>query len=378
MNIFEKVQETRPEVEGADENISVARALLLTAIAAEQQPARPRAARRPWIVAGGLLGIGAAVTAGVLVVGGLTPTTGGVEAVPVAPRPSVGPSPLPTSEPTAEATSEPLTAAGVFGAAGASAGAFTGLTAAPGQYVRVTTATATIVYSGADGTWGEYAADRSSATSAWTVSSNTETYLPADQYGEWRYVGRPVQLGDLYGADAGARSQKYLQEVAHSSYDPYGVSGGAGAPWPTTAGDSLAAFYEAMPKDPAQLIVWIDEHQETPPEADDAKVGWLLVDLLARNGGSPEARAAMYASLSMLEGFVVIAAVGDLVTVALDTPVDDLAGNLTIQRRTATIDLASGLVTETTMTTGSGSALVPDAVPDQRSVYSTTVVNGAP
>ncbi|PCE14188.1 hypothetical protein AUC47_06020 [Microbacterium sp. SZ1] len=376
MNVFEKVQETRPAIDGAEENISAARARLLSAIHSEQRPARSRAARRPWLITAGLVGAVAAVTAGVLVIGNLTtPTTGGVEAIPtVVPEPTAEPTPEPTAEPTVE----PLTAAGAFSAAGASSSTFTGLTVAPGQYLRVATTTTGLVFHEPVNGWGEYSADRSNATSAWSVLGGSETYLPADQYDEWRYVGRPVQIGELFGADAGAKAQQYLQEVAHSSYDPYGEIGGAGAPWPTAGGSSLAAFYDAMPNDPAQLIAWIDENQQTPPESDNVKVGWLLIELLARNGGSAETRATMYAALSMLDGFAVTSTVGNVVTVALDTPTQDVSGNPTIQRRTATIDISTGLVQETTSTTGSGSALVPDSIPDMRSVYAMTVVNSAP
>ncbi|WP_341934080.1 hypothetical protein MRBLWO14_003205 [Microbacterium sp. LWO14-1.2] len=376
MNVLEKVQETRPVVEGAEENISAARLRLLSEIRAEQRPARSRAARRPWIITASLVGAAAAATAGVLVVGNLaTQITGGVEAIPtVVPEPASDP----TVEPTPEPTVEPLTAAGAFSAAGASASTFAGLTVAPGQYLRVATTMTGLVFHEPVNGWGGYSVDRSNATSAWSVLGSSETYLPADQYGEWRYVGHPVQIGELFGADAGPNAQQYLQEVAHSSYDPTGEIGGAGAPWPTAGGSSLAAFYDAMPKDPAQLIAWIDENQQTPPESDNAKVGWLLIELLARNGGTADARAAMYAALSMLDGFAVTSTVGNVVTVALDTPTQDLSGNPAIQRRTATIDISTGLVQETTSTTGSGSALVPDSTPDMRNVYAMTVVNGAP
>lgn len=374
MNVFELVQKARPKIEGADENVAAARERLLTEIRAEQRPARPRPTRRAWIVTAGLAGAAAAVTAAALVVGTFTaPSTGGIEAIPaVAPNPTAEPSPDP------EPTVEPLTAAGAFTAAAAAANSFPGLVVAPGQYLQVVaTTTALVFYEPVDG-WGEYAADRSNATDAWSVQGSSQTYLPADQYGEWRYVGQQVQIVDLFGADAGYRSQQYLQEVAHTSYQPYGETGGAGAPWSTSGGSSLAAFYDAMPRDPAQLIAWIDEHQDTAPESDNVKVGWLLIELLALNGGSSEARAAMYAALSMQDGFAVTSAVGNVVTVAIDTSTDDLSGNPAIQRRSAAIDIETGLVQETTLTTGSGSALVPDTLPDTRTVYSIAVVNEAP
>ncbi|GAA2923439.1 hypothetical protein GCM10010458_00870 [Microbacterium luteolum] len=375
MNVFEKVQEARPEIDGAEENISAARGRLLTEIHAEKRPARSRAARRPWIITAGLVGAAAAVTVGVLVVGNLTtPTTGGVEAIPtVVPKPSV--------EPTPEPTVEPLTASGAFSAAGAAASTFAGLTVAPGQYLRIQVDMHDVVFSEPVFGWGENVADRSNATNAWEMLGTSEIYVPADQHGEWRYLGTSSQTGNLYGPEAQQRMEQYLQELGLGSgpSPATGQLGGPSAPWPTPDGSILLVdFLESMPTDPAELITWIDDQQDTPPESQNAKVGWLLLELLAENVGSAGARSTMYAALSMLDGFELVSVAGNEFTVALVTPIDDLSGNPSTVRRTARIDMSTGIVNETTITSGSGSALVPDAVPDSRRSYSVSIVPTAP
>lgn len=377
MNVFEEAQKARPEIDGAEENMAAARAMLMAEIRGESVPVPARVGRRPWIIAGSVLAGAAAVTAGVLIVGGLTTPEPSVEAFPTV-APSIAPSPSAEPQPTPQPTADPLTVTSAFGAAGAAAASFSGLTVAPGQYLRLEVAVHDVVFFEPANGWGEYSADRSNATSAWGVTGSYDVYIPADPYADWRYAGGPSQIGDLYGPDAAERSQRYQQEAAHTSYDPYGQVGGAGAPWSTAGGDSLAAFFDSMPRDPAQLIAWIDQHQETPTGADDSKVGWLLIELLARNAGAPEARAAMYAALSMLDGFELIDVAGDDFTVALTTPTVDISGNPSTVRRTATIDTVTGLVEETTVTTGSGSAVVPEAVPDSRRTYEVSVVDAAP
>ena len=376
MNVFEKVTQARPEIEGAEENMSAARQRLLSEIHGAPQTVKARAARRPWIIAGSLVGAAAAVTAGVLVVNVLASSPDRVEAVPTAePRPSVEPSPTPRP------TVEPLTVSSAFGAAGTAAASFSGLTVAPGQYLRIQVDMHDVVYHEPVNGWGENSADRSNATSAWEMLGTYDTYVPADPHGEWRYLGTSRATGALYGPEAPQRMQQYLQETGagSGSFTPSGELGGPSAPWPTDGGSNLLVdFLEAMPKDPAQLIAWIDEHQDTPPESQNAKVGWLLIDLLARNVGSAESRAAMYGALSLLDGFELIGVTGNVFTVALVTPIENLSGAPSTVRRTAAIDMSTGVVMETTVTSGSGSALVPDTVPDSRRTYSVFVVDTAP
>lgn len=378
MNVFEEAQKARPAIDGAEENIATARARLLAEMRGESQPARSRTVRRSWIIVGSVLAGAAAVTAGVLVVGSLTPQPT-VEAIPTtAPQPSIEPEPSIEPQPTAEPTAEPLTVSSAFGAAGAAASSFSGLTVAPGQYLRIQTVTNGLVFYEPVNGWGDYVTDRSTGTSAWEVSSVVESYAPADQHGDWRYLQGALQLGNLYGPDAAQRSQIYLQEIGPGNSAPLTAPGGFGAPWPVDGVMTLAAFFDGMPTEPAQLISWIDDNQDTPPEAQNTKVGWLLIELLAINAGSPEVRATMYAALSMLDGFELTNVSGDDVTVALTSPSFNASGSAGTVRRTATIDTVTGLVEETTETNSSASALIPDSVPDERRTYTVSVVDSAP
>lgn len=377
MNDFENVTQVRPEIEGAEENMSAARQRLLSEIHGAPQSVKARAARRPWVIAGGLVGAAAAVAAGVLVVNAFAPPTGNVEAVPTAkPRPSVEPSRTP------QPTAEPLTVASAFGAASTAAAGFTGLTVAPGQYLRIHTDSHYVAFYEQTYGWGDLTADRSNATGAWEMAGTFELYVPADPKGDWRYLGTSDATGEVYGPDGQTQMEQYLLQRSQAGVEaigPASLPGGPLAPWPTSdGGTDLIDFLEGMPKDPAQLIAWIDEHQDTPPESQNAKVGWLLIELLAENVGSAEARSAMYTALSMLDGFSLTSVVGDVFTVALVTPITDLSGAPSTVRRTAAIDMSTGLVTETTVTSGSGSALVPDTLPDMRRTYTISVVDAAP
>lgn len=372
MNVFEKVTQARPEIEGAEENMSTARQRLLTEIHGAPQTVKVRAARRPWIIAGSLVGAAAAVTAGVLVVNAFAPPTGNVEAIPTAkPRPSVEPSQAP------QPTAEPLTASSAFGAASSAAASFTGLTVAPGQYLRIETVTHDLVLYEPINKTNSYLVNRANATSAWDIISTGERYVPADLHGEWRYFGTSTSLGALYGPDA----QQHVQEMGplFSPGGPLGETGGPVAPWgPEGETQHLADFLELMPNDPAQLIAWADAHLTTPSETPGTKVGWFLIDLLAENVGSAQTREAMYTALSMLDGFELVSVDGDIVTVAVVTSVEDESGATMTMRRTAAIDVSTGLVKERTVTRGSGSPIVPDGVPDFRESYSVSVVDTAP
>lgn len=370
MNVFEKVQEARPEIDGAEENISAARGRLLTEIHAEKRPARSRAARRPWIITAGLVGAAAAVTVGVLVVGNLTtPTTGGVEAIPtVVPKPSV--------EPTPEPTVEPLTASGAFSAAGAAASTFAGLTVAPGQYLRVHIDSEQIVYHQPIPELGQYQADRSNAANAWLQSTNWDCYVPADQSGDWFYTPGDSDGGvtQLFGPDALQLSQEADQSQSGTAYFDQGPS----APWETSGGYSLTSFFADMPRDPAQLIDWIRTNQGTVTGDQDYKVGWLLVDLLSYNVGAPDARAAMYSALSLLAGSELVGSDGATATVSFAAAEQALSGADAVKRRTVKIDMNSGMVLEKTATLDVASTLIPATLADERYIYTVSVVDALP
>lgn len=373
MDVFEKVQKTKPDVDGVDSHLDSARARLMSEIAAGKTSvsARPAAPKR--LVAGVLVGAALAATAGVLVITGLTeqpkPVT---EAVPTRePGQTLKPSPTPAP------TQEPMTAAGAFGAAATAARSFTGLTLAPGQYLRVHTQSEQIVYHQPDPNGGQYQADRSNAQNAWRGSSSWNSYAPADPTQQWFFAtDQPWTVSDTFGPDAAALAQAHKEAMA-SGGDPY-FSNGPSAPWATPDGYGLVAFFSAMPTDPAALIAWIRENQGIVAGDQDYKVGWVLIELLSYNMGSGAERATMYDALSMLSGSEIVSADATSATLRFSASTEALSGQPAVQRRSITIDTTTGLVTETTAVLDVASSLIPASLADERHVFTVSVVDSLP
>ncbi|WP_314474783.1 hypothetical protein [uncultured Microbacterium sp.] len=376
MDVFEKVQQTRPAIEGEEENLAAARALLLTEIREEQRPARPRSARRPWFIAVGALGAAAAVTAGVLVVSSITAPAPTVEAVPTrVPGPVLVPSPVPSPAPT------PMTGPEVLlGAANAAAG-FTPPVLAPGQYLRRAWTTSTLGLFdpelGVPGMPG-YGASRATASSGWVISRSGADYAPADLRSQWyQEWGSPV-AGGVYGDQAQGRAG---QDAGMQAYGPAVTLFPSDAPYlPESGAEDVLWFFESLPRDPAAMVVWIDDY--LGPDTQDwaeGKVGWLLIGLLSQNVGDPEMRAAMYRALSTLPGSTVGVEHDGRRTVTFDSHLAfSEVGERSLRRSTMTIDMATGLVTETTDTSEVGEGTIPSDVPDSRMTFEMSVVDSLP
>ncbi|MCK8477936.1 hypothetical protein [Microbacterium aurugineum] len=378
MDEFEKVRRIKPEIDGAEENLAAARALLLTEIQEESRPARPRAARRPWYIAAGAIGAAAAVTAGVLVVSAITapspaPT---VEAVPTSAPGSVAePSPMPSPTVTPMAGPEVL-----LSAANAAAG-FTPPTLAPGQYLRREwTAETLSVFDPELGYAGEpdYGASRAAASSGWVITRGGADYAPADLHSEWyREWGAPI-AGAVYGDQAQGHAQ---QNDAMQIYGPAVALFPSDAPrLPEGGGEDILWFFESMPRDPADMVAWIHDYMGADEHGwADGKVGWLLIGLLSHNVGDPEMRAAMYRTLSRLPGSTVGDEVNGARTVVFDSHLGSSeSAETSLRRFTVTIDMATGIVTETTDTTSVGEGLIPADVPNSRMTFKMSVVDSLP
>jgi hypothetical protein len=378
LDVFEKVQQTRPEIESEEENLAAARARLLMEIQGERKPVRPRAARRPWFIAAGALGAAAAVTAGVLVASSIvTPTPAPtVEAVPTrVPGPVLVPSPMPSP------TAMPMTGPEVLlGAANAAAG-FTPPVLAPGQYLRRAWTTDTmgvfdaeLGYSGQPG----YSASRATASSGWVITRSGADYAPADLRSQWyQKWGAPV-AGGVYGDQAQGHAR---QDEAMQAYGPAVALFPSDAPrLPEGGAEDVLWFFESLPRDPATMIAWIHDYQGSDTQGwADGKVGWLLIGLLSHNVGDPEMRAAMYQALSLLPGSTVGAEQDGERTVTFDSHLGSSESSETSLRRfTLTIDMATGIVTETTDTTSVGEGPIPSDVPDSRMAFEMSVVDTLP
>lgn len=377
MDVFERVQETKPDLDGAQSHVDAARARLMSEIAADTSPAIVRSARPRWVIAGSLVGAAAAVVVGVLVVTGITAqTTPAIEAVPTREPGQTLPSPEPET-PTPAPTQAPMTSAQAFGAAATAARAFTGLTLAPGQYLRLHEQSEHVVYHQPDPEGGQYQADRSNAQNAWRGTSSWSSYAPADPAEQWLIAPeQPWTVTDTFGPDAVQLSEAHREAIS-SSGESYFDDGPLG-PWATPDGYALTAFFAAMPTDPAGLIQWIRENQGASTGDQDYKVGWVLIDLLSYNLGSSTQRATMYEALSMLPGSEIVSTDGNLATLRFSAATEALSGVAAIQRRTVTIDTTTGIVHEKTATLDTASALIPATMADERYVYTVSVVDSLP
>lgn len=377
MDVFERVQQTKPDLDGAEAHVDAARARLMSEIAAGKRPVAVRAARPRWVLAGSMVGVVAAVIVGVVTVNGITAqTTPTIEAVPTREPGQTLQSPRPAT-PTQAPTPAPMTSAQAFGAAATAARAFTGLTLAPGQYLRLHTQSEHVVYHQPDPEGGQYQTDRSNAQNAWRGTSSWNGYAPADLSEQWLYAtDQAWTVTDLFGPDAAELAQAHKESIS-SSGAPYFAEGPLG-PWGTPQGYGLEAFFAAMPTDPEGLIQWIRDNQGVSTGDQDYKVGWVLIDLLSYNLGSSTQRATMYESLGMLPGSEIVSTDGDLVTLRFSAATEALSGESAIQRRSVTIDTATGLVREKTATLDIASALIPATMADERYVYTVSVVDSLP
>jgi len=376
LDVFEKVQEIRPDIQDADEDLAAARMLLLREIEAERKPARARAARRPWLLAASALGAAAAVTAGVLVVPNLTAPT----------KPPIVET-APTREPDGTITRTPVpvpvaaTGPEVLQGAAVAAAGFAPPVLAPGQYLRRSWTEEVLgVYDPSLDSWGEpgYSGSRATATSAWVIRRSGAEYAPADLTAPWyREWGAP-QVLNIYGDQAEARVQ--LESVLTAYGTGQRLYESVAPSLPESGSENILWFFDTMPRDPTAMIAWIKEYQGDDAAGwVDGKVGWLLIALLSYNVGDPEMRAAMYQALSLLHGSTVGPEQNGMRTVTFDSQLGSSESTTTSLRRfTVTIEVATGVVTQSTTTSDVGEGMIPADVPDARVTYEMSVVDDLP
>ncbi len=365
MDVFEKVHDVRPEIQGADENLVAARARLLDEIHSVPDVTRSRAIGRRWMLAGGLVGAAAVITAGTLIVTGIVAPQQPpeVEAIPTR-------EPGSTFEPSPEPTAEPVTAEAVLTGAAGIVAEHPSPVAGPGQYLRIEHQNRQLVlYSPED----PVNSNRVQATAAWIATNSYTSYIPGDRSGEWVDVfNADLQVVELYGQDAAARSQEWLAQFSWQT-DPmvnrYQGGDQPGEPVP----NQTYRHYDEMPREPEALLSWVKAYQTgLEPGTEDMGAVTFLMQELQLGAAPTDLRAAMYRALSLIPNGIVSGSDGDIVTLAFPTyPPDDRWDSISIDTRTA-------LVTSVSMTLGSGGTVVPDSVPSSVSVLSISVVDDAP
>lgn len=368
MDVFEQVRDIRPEDGGAEEILAAARGRLMSEVASQGRPARSRSVRPIWFVAGGLAGAAAVVVA-VLVVAGLDAPAPSVEAVPTrAPGETLTPSAPPSPAPTAE----PETVASVLASAANITGEHPGPVAGPDQYLRVEHQNRQLVLWSAQ---DPVNSTRSQATAGWVATSSYTSYIPGDRTREWVDVFAPeLQIVELYGDGAGALSQEWLSQFSWITEGEPRIVRYQGGDQP---GEPVAyegyRHYDEMPREPAALLQWVKTYQSNVESGmeDMAAVTFLMQEL--QLGAAPgDLRAAMYRALSLIPNGIISGEDGDLVTLSFLTyPPNERWDSITIDTRTA-------FVTSMSMTLGSGGTAVPDAVPNNTSTLTISVVDSAP
>lgn len=334
------------------------RAALETAIAAERRPHAHRArVLRIGIVAASIAGVAAVA----LVVSTWQPRPSRPIAETHAPAETVEPDPT--------ATTAPLTAVVVLDRAAMMAPASVGSTIAGARYLRIDTQTEQLVLYGADAKYGPFNATRAEATAGWTVAGSYTTYIPADRSREWVSVFHPAHtLVSTFGADAQALYASWIAGVPDEEIVIRTMGGMGDAPssdlFPMFGSD---AYYAKMPRDPRALYNWYSA------KASYDSVFRLVVQDLEVNAAPADLRAAMFRALGFAPGVTIVGTDGTVVTLGFDW---EVLGEK--RRETISVDSATGLVTASTVTVGSGSAVVPQSVPTFRTITTTSATDTAP
>lgn len=370
MDVFEKVRQVAPEIDGVDENMAAARTRLIAELhAAPHTAPAASTSRRPWLVAGSLVGAAAAVAAGVLVVVNLTASAPLIEANPTR-DPGSTVQPTPSTEPTTEPTTEPVTATTVLTGAASIVAEHPGPIAGPGQYLKIEHLNRQLVlYSPED----PVNSNRAQATAAWVATSSYTSYIPGDRSGEWVDVFHPdLQIVELFGVEAAARSQEWLAQFSWRTEPMIHRYQGGGHPGEPVPGDTYL-HYDEMPRDPAALLTWVKAYQTgLEPGTEEMGAVTFLMQELQLGAAPADLRAAMYRALSLIPGGIIAGTEGEIVTLSFPTyPPNERWDSISIDTRTA-------FVTSVSMTLGSGGTVVPDTVPSNVSTLSITVVKSAP
>lgn len=366
MELWQRTREFGRGTEVPEDDIAKARGKLVAQTQGAAAPSRARSPRRPvWIGAGTLAGA-AAVTVGVLLIAQNQSVPTLPEAI-ASPTPVVTPKPVPTPTPTA--TAEPVTPQSVLAGAANVAAAQPGPVAGAGQYLKVAHVVRQLtLYSPED----PLTLSRIQATSGWVSTSTYTSYIPADSSAEWVDVFHPdLQIVDLFGADAAARSDAWMAEFSWRT-EPIFVRYGGGSSPDDHSPVALRAHYPEMPRESTALVEWLRAYlpDDETPESVNTMIVELLMQELQRNAAPSDLRAAMYRTLALMPGATIEGTDGDVVTLGFATyPADERWDSIAIDTRTAR-------VISVATTFGAGGSVVPDDVPNFITTQTVSVVDG--
>ncbi|MFB4352223.1 hypothetical protein RAC69_03680 [Microbacterium sp. LS_15] len=367
MDAFERVREVNTGVSLTDERIAGARVRLLEGIDAGVVTARKRVSRRPmFLIAGAVAGV-AAATATVVVVGQLTAPAPQAEAAP-----TFTPTPQPT--PTAGEPFERATVGSVLESAAGATVSGGVPEAAPGQYLRVEHQTTQLVLYQPTGQYTQHNATRATATAAWVAPGTYVTYIPGDRSQEWVTVFEPkTSISQTFGPEGEALAAEWLGNALKERIVDRHVGGVDDGSDPQLGSD---AYYAQIPRDPRQLLEWYRSSLAGDVLDHDSQVASMIIHELERNAAPSDLRAALLLALREMPNGRILGVDGSLVTLGFSfTWTSDQFDSWT---ETITVDTASGFVSASSRTLGSGGSLVPESLPNSSVVTSISVVDDAP
>lgn len=317
MELMERVREVGAGAAVGDAELNAARQALMREIAREERtdaaPVRRRTAR--WIGGSALAGAAAAAA---LVVGFVA---------------------VPASAPTASA-------AEVLERAAEATLTTKAVSPEPGQYIRIQEIEQyrvgwNVSPDRPDGWWSPGEAETHA-----TLLLARSLYVPADRTQTWvREFSESREAVDITGPDAGSADRDFSEIGMSNSVEVYpgglytvsgvGAEGVETDDVHTFSVNGLACYYDEMPRDPEELVAWVEgyEHENLsacPPPR--------LTEPTDFNLAPPDLRAAMFRALALLDGARVVSAEGDVTTIAVPD------GGESNWMETVDIDTSTGLM----------------------------------
>ncbi len=364
MDALDRVRLMASDVMVSKDGVERARTVLESTLEDQPRPRRVLALR---------IGIGlaaaAAATAIALVVALWQPNASTPVAITPHPTPERTVEPTPTPTVTAPPSSPPLTVAGVVEEAAALAPLTVGSEISSGRYLRVDTTTETLAryVPGGD----IYQTPRASAVAGWITQNSYTTYIPADRSAEWVRVFSPDHpLVRGFGPDAEALYASWLARTWHEGFTLRTLGGVPGSE--TEPGEILMgsdAYFAQVPRETDSLYNWYASRSDGDP----ALTFLLVVQDLEMNAAPADLRAAMFRALGRIPGVVISSVEGAVVTLAIEW---QFQGDF--RQNSVSVDTATGFITASTSTRGSGGTLIPDSVPDHRITTTFSAVDVAP
>lgn len=354
MDVLERVRDINRDESPVDESqINTARQAVLREIAKEgRAPAR---GRRRWIGATALVGAAAATVVAINLV--------------------------------APVRVDPAAAAVLEEAATVTINAID-TTLAPGQYLRIQTDDDTLWRW--DVGMGDQAAERfnngsrSDADAGLVVQDTRVLYVPADRSENWIWDwSAGEQIIATYGDRTDEATADWETQARESDSGfwagiqllPGGETLAADGDPNQYLLDNYRSSYDEMPRDPQALLNWF-RARSGDPEVNDQWVVGAIAQTLGANLMPADLRAATLRALALIPGIRVADVVDDRTT--LEYSSGDWLWTRTTQ---ITIDTTLGMITaiaETNHNNVTGDGVIPGAVPDFRTVVTTTVVDNAP